>query len=877
MALLSREQSHRLRLRLRPGVVPFWWVLIPIELIAFLARFIGLGSYHGLIYDEYYYVTAADVLLHRRPPVLVKHLVYGIDPNLLSAPPFAKEVIAGAIAAFGNNPWVWRLPGALLGAIVPLVVYRLADAMFHNRNIAWIAAALSAVDGLMVSTSRLALLDSIAFPFVIWNLAVLWQIWDDLVHDTDVKRKTLWAFGITLGLGFSAKWIGAQTILMSWIIFSVSWRRIWSNRKRWLYLASVTVIPLLVYFLTYAYAFPSGFHQSYLPKNVFLAWGKLQWLILKNMWALQFYHPWTANAWTWLGLPRPTAYLWITKAHVTIRLLAFSDPLVIWLGSLSLLVMIVRDIHERRLRPATIFFIVWFLVFYGTWLTTPRSKFNYYFLSMMPMLIICTAYSIVTLASRVQRHWRWIAGIEGVLVGLSTLYLFPLWVALPLPNGFYHSVFWSPTWNARLKPSKSQAASSPPRMVAITAPVSRVTGRTLPRQWTEFETGLNRNTVFTGNKTPLLKTGYILHTGAAPVVDQPAVVGRDAYVGTNGDRLIAWNLGTGQRLWNDTLPNMVMTTPLVWHDEVVVGLGNKAFRGYTKGSGWTRGSGTNGIMAVNEKTGRELWFTPTVGEDMPTPALLNGVIYEATGSGRFLAISAASGKILWSLGLSGFDSMSSLVIDGRNVFVATNLYKTAYPAKTSTVWDISLVHRDVLWRTDLPVTSGLSDNTPVISGHLLYIAGVPRIVDLKTGQTWLNNELFAINIENGHIAWKHQTGGGLYPQDKEEEGIPFAANHELFIANPANRNFSAFNAKSGKLIWRVSLPAAATANPILVGSNLWIGLQNGMIMQIQLGTGRIIRTTQEYLGGFGPAAFISFPHALLVASMTGNVAMIPVR
>ncbi len=873
MAQLSREQGYRLRLR--PGLIPSWWVLFPIELIAFLVRFVGLGSYHGLIYDEYYYVTAADVLLHQHPLVLVKHLVYGTDPNLLSAPPFAKEVIAGAIAVFGNNSWIWRLPSALLGALVPMIVYLLAQTMFRNRHVAWIAAALSAVDGLMVSTSRLALLDSIAFPFVIWNLTVLWQMWNDLSHGREVKNRTLWVFGITLGLGFSAKWIGAQTILMSWIIFVLSWRLIWSNRQRWLYLSSVTIIPLGVYFLTYAYAFPSGFHQSYLPPNIFLAWGKLQWLILKNMWTLRFFDPWTANAWTWLGLPRPTAYLWITQAHSTIRLLGFSDPLVIWFGVLSLIIMTGYDIHRRRLRSTTLFFIVWFLIFYGTWLTTPRSKFDYYFLSMMPMLIICTAYGIVTLAGFTKKYWHWIAGTEAIIISLSTLYLFPLWVGLPIPNGFYHRVFWSATWNARVKPSHTRRLSSA-RIVTLKAAISTIRQRNVPKTWTGFETGLNRNTVFNWNKT-ILRTGYILRTGPAPVVDQPAVVGHEAFVGTNGNHVVAWNLDTGQRLWNDTVPNMVMTTPLVWHGEVVVGLGNNAFRDFTKTNGWIRGTGTNGIMAFNAKTGRELWFTPTVGEDMATPALHDGIIYEVTGRGRFIAISATRGNVLWSLPLTGFDSMSSLTVDGSNVFVATNFYKQAYPAATSTVWDINVQNHQVVWHKDLPVSSGLSDNTPVISGHLLYIAGVPRIVNLKTGKTWLDNELFAINIENGHILWQRQTGGGIAPIDKEEEGIPFAANHEVFVANPANRNLSAFDAKSGKLIWRVPLGAAATANPILVGSTLWIGLQNGVIMQIQVRTGRIIQTTREYLGGFGPAAFISFPQGLLVESMTGNVAMIPVR
>jgi dolichyl-phosphate-mannose--protein O-mannosyl transferase len=349
------------RSELRPWILPQWWALVPIEIIAFLARFIGLGSYHGLIYDEYYYVTAADVLLHHKPPVLVAHMVYGIDPNLLSAPPFAKEVIAASIWMFGNNPWIWRLPSALLGSLVPIVIYFFSQAIFSNRWAAGIAAALAAVDGLMVSTSRLALLDSIAFPFVVLNLFILWHLWQRIRTDQSISTWLLWVFGVALGLGFSAKWIGAQTILMAWIILTLSARKILQSKARFMIAASVTVIPLAIYFLTYYYAFGSGFHQSWLPRNVFLAWGKLQWLILKNMWTLKFFQPWTANAWTWLRLPRPTAYLWIVGSHSTIRMLAFSDPLVIWFGVLSILGYLIYDMGKyRRLRPLTVFFGVWF-------------------------------------------------------------------------------------------------------------------------------------------------------------------------------------------------------------------------------------------------------------------------------------------------------------------------------------------------------------------------------------------------------------------------------------------------------------------------------------------------------------------------------------
>lgn len=866
---LFYAKSHR-RTDFYPAPRPQWWMLLPIEAVAFLARFIGLGSYHGLIYDEYYYVTAADVLLHRTPPVLVKHLVFGIDPNLLSAPPFAKEVIAASIWLFGNNPWAWRLPGALLGSLVPVAMYFFAQAIFSNRWVSLLAALLAAVDGLMVSTSRLALLDSIAFPFVVGNLLWLWILWGRLREGQKIPGKMLWGFGVSLGLGLSAKWIGAQTILMAWIILVWSWPHVRRSRSRWLLAGSVTVIPLVTYFLTYAYAFASGFHQSWLPRNVFLAWGKLQWLILKNMWTLTFYHPWTANAWTWLGLPRPTAYLWIAHTHSTIRMLAFSNPLLIWLGLLGLVSMAAADVTARRLRPATLFFAVWLVVFYGTWLLTPRSKFNYYFLSMMPMLIMAFSYSAVTLVQGRKLWERWSGIIAMAAVAVSTAYLFPLWVGMPMPTGFYHSVFWSSTWNAKPKPTAPRITHVSP--LATAGPLNLSQPR--PTVWSAFEGGGGHDTAFAWPASQPLKAGYVLHLKGA-VADQPAIAGNDAYVGTNGDTLVAWSLSTGKVLWTDAVPNMVMTTPLVTSRTVFIGLGNNAFRSFSRTRGWMRGTGTNGIMAFSRATGKELWYSPTVGEDMPTPILHGGLIYEVTGTGRLIALNAGSGHEEWSLPLGGFDSMSSPVLSGNMLYVATNVYMQAYPAARSTVWAVNLATRRIVWRRNVPVSSGLSDCSPMVAKGILYIAGVPRIVNVSGGRTWLSNEIFAVNASTGRILWSRFTGGGYLGLDQEEVGIPFAKHGRVFIGNPAAMNLRAYSADSGRLLWTLALPAGLTANPVQTGPVLWAALGNGTLLEVQASSGKILAVDATGLGPIGPDAPVVLNSAVLLASLTGNVGMIP--
>ncbi|MCY0881289.1 MAG: glycosyltransferase family 39 protein, partial [Firmicutes bacterium] len=373
-------------------------ILWGIMLIAAAVRLIGFGRYHGLIYDEYYYVPAALTLLSRPSPVLIPHAVPGIDPNLLSAPPFAKEVIAASIWIFGNHAWAWRLPGEILGILAVGGLYALTRDMFQSRATALVAAGLAAVDGLMITMSRVALLDSIAFPLVVLNGWMLWRLSAALRRGQAVRWPHWAGWGILLGLGLSAKWIGAQTILLAWV-WLAGHKKFWPGQpllSRWMAALSVTFVPLVVYFLTYFYAWPSGFHQSWLPRNFFIAWAVLQKDMVAALWDFRFYQPWTSSAWSWIAIPRPTLLLQIVHHKHIMRLMAFSDPLVIWTGLLGLIQGGYDALVRRKNGWIWLFLWLWLGAFYGTWLLTPRSKFTYYFLSAMVAVIIAAAHLLVS-------------------------------------------------------------------------------------------------------------------------------------------------------------------------------------------------------------------------------------------------------------------------------------------------------------------------------------------------------------------------------------------------------------------------------------------------------------------------------------------------
>ncbi len=877
---LQTSKPNTIKRDLRRPVEPWrtWIVLGTIEVLAWCLRWIGYARYPHLIYDEYYYVPAADVLLGRRSPVHIAHMVPGIDPNLLSHPPLAKELIALSILWFGNHPWVWRLPGEVFALVVPIVIYFLVQHMFHSRLAAEVAALLSAFDGLMISISRVALPDSTAFPFVMINLLGLWVLVARLRQGRSTSYFWWALWGVSLGLGLATKWIGAQTILASWIFLGLNYRLFLRMHRRWFYyLLTVTWIPLGSYFLTYFYAFSSGFHQTWLPHNVFFAFGKLQYLMFKAMWKLTFYHPWSSNAWSWMLLPRPTAFLIIKQAGHMIRVMAFSNPVVIWLGFIALVVGTWRLGWVRNQnRWAWIFLDVWWVAFYATWLLTPRSKFTYYLLSAMPAFIIAASALWVHLWEHRRRGARIVAWGGAFVVALTTVYLVPLWVGFPTPVGFYRNLAWPPSWDARPKPTNLAVPRySGPTTIPL-APIQATVSRP-PVQlidWTELGLTGSHNVVLpsiTG-----MMSAYAQHFHGA-IVDQPSVVGHHIYFGTNGNRVVAWSLKSRRMLWQDTVPNMVMTTPLESGSQIFIGLGNNAFRSYNAVHGWIRGVGTNGIMSINRITGKELWFHRTNGEDMATPVIWHNVLYEVTGGGHLDALNLRTGHLLWQRTLSGFDSMSSPVVVGHELVVATNVYHSAYPASSSTVWAVNLRTHQVSWSRNLPVKSGLSDCSAATNGTSIFIAGAPAVTTTKSHQTRISNELFALDVKSGRVQWHVGLGSGMMPIDVEEEGIPMVASGVVYIGSPAAHAVVAVNVVSGRILWRSRVGTGVTASPIDLGQALWVAGSNGSLIELSRANGQHLATVSTRLGPFGPSAPLVIGHNLVVGSLKGWLGIFALR
>ena len=85
----------------------------------------------------------------------------------------------GTIASIdiGGDPFAWRFPGVIAGALTALFMYLLARILFKRRAIAVLAGVLVAVDGMFFVQSRIAMNDVYVGFFIVAAYTLFAAIW----------------------------------------------------------------------------------------------------------------------------------------------------------------------------------------------------------------------------------------------------------------------------------------------------------------------------------------------------------------------------------------------------------------------------------------------------------------------------------------------------------------------------------------------------------------------------------------------------------------------------------------------------------------------------------------------------------------------------
>jgi dolichyl-phosphate-mannose--protein O-mannosyl transferase len=478
-----------------------------VMLIASVTRLWNLGFPAKLVFDETYYVKDALTLSiegHEKSwpdnanSLFESGQVFGYlsDAAFVVHPPLGKWLIASGIWLLGpEQSSGWRLSTALLGIATVALLMLVANKLFKSVAIAIAAGLLLAIDGLAITMSRTALLDTSLTFFLLLGF---WFFLLDQQHSRvaiaeAIKRSSnsiLWfrpwliLTGVSLGLASSIKWsglyllagIGIYVVVSETLLRKNSEERYWFSKGVFFQGAysfvSLVPVALASYTLTWlGWIFGSGgYLRSWATENslpgVFGTlpnWMQSLWhyheMIYRFHVNLTTDHNYQAHPIGWLIGFRPTAFFYETYLDgdngceiadgCSAAITALGNPLI-WLGSTAAVLYLAYRYarHRERVLGLTLLGIA---SLYLPWLIfSQRTVFQFYSVSFQPWLILGLVFVLFQLRRKLTVKSKPLAntvvvGFFLLALGLSVFFL-PVNIGLFLPYELWQLRMWLPTW-----------------------------------------------------------------------------------------------------------------------------------------------------------------------------------------------------------------------------------------------------------------------------------------------------------------------------------------------------------------------------------------------------------------------------------------------
>jgi predicted membrane-bound dolichyl-phosphate-mannose-protein mannosyltransferase len=386
-------------------------LLSGVLLFSLVTRIYSLNLPDEMYFDEIYHAFTAKLVLHNDPKAWE---FWNPNPEGFAYewthPPISKLGMCVGMKIFGESPFGWRVPQAILGTFSVLLVYLIAQEIFKDRLVGILSSIVFSLDGLPLVLSRMGMNDTYVLLFSLLSVYFF------------IKNKNFWS-AFSFGLAIASKWSGIYTfpiIFVSHFVF---------RKKIKLSYLSFLVIPILVYIASYGVMFATGHTWSN-----FIETQKQMWWYHTNLVAT---HPYTSPAWSWPLLLRPI-YLYdgnIINGLVA-RIYAFGNPLVFWFGLFSVILSMAISFKEKNKKLGFVVFS--YLIFFLPWIMSPRIMFLYHYLPSIPFLAIASGFTLRRYPKNIKYY---------MVIGLCLfIYFYPHWIGMRIPVWLDESYYWFSSW-----------------------------------------------------------------------------------------------------------------------------------------------------------------------------------------------------------------------------------------------------------------------------------------------------------------------------------------------------------------------------------------------------------------------------------------------
>lgn len=275
----------------------------------------------------------------------------------------------------------------------------------------------------------------------------------------------------------------------------------------------------------------------------------------------------------------------------------------------------------------------------------------------------------------------------------------------------------------------------------------------------------------------------------------PAIVGNTIYYACR-DRFYALEADSGRVIWryptDQPLDAQFRTTPAV--------AGGIVYVGATDGN----------LYALSATTGKYLWSFRAQGAILSPPTVVNDVVYFGSTDGRVYAINSRTGEPIWRGGFRTLDAVNGAVAVADDVVYFISADQTLYAAAATTGM--------MLWRMRL--TGTLYALSPVVADRNVYVVA--------------SNVLYVLQARSGRQLWARTLSDDIVTE-------PVAGNGMLYVLTRDGRVWAFDN--TGKVLWNTKEPVfnnPVIAPPTLAGNVLVIGTARGGIYALDASNGSIL-------------------------------------
>ncbi|MGI5827841.1 MAG: glycosyltransferase family 39 protein [Patescibacteria group bacterium] len=346
-----------------------------------------------------------------------------------SHPPMGRLFMAVPIKLLGISSFSRRIMPLLAGVAISFVVFHIAKELFPKKpTIGVMAAALTALDGLLLVMSRTALADTILAFFL---LSMIYFF----------LKKNYLLSSLLFGAAVATKWTAIYSL--GFIGLALLTYFPW---KKSLKVIGKTVFKISGIISLYLVVGVDVYLLSYLPLINHYGVDKFVELQKQMYWyhtGLKATHPYQSSALSWPLLLRPV-WFFVDYSKTTVEnIYALGNPLIFWGGLLAVAFTIWYAIVHKEKK--LFYLLIAYAIFWVPWIFSPRIMFLYHYLPAIPFLGIILAFSLEKISSYSPK----LKNISLVFLTAAFIlfwFFYPYWTAIPVSKEEVKRFQWFESW-----------------------------------------------------------------------------------------------------------------------------------------------------------------------------------------------------------------------------------------------------------------------------------------------------------------------------------------------------------------------------------------------------------------------------------------------